>query len=661
MQGSAFCLGLAPIIARWLQRAACLGVIAITIRGIASDISPATSAVTFAPPRAWVKPQFFNRQASLDFLESSADEYLLLQERQINVPAGEIFHHSVRQILTTAGVQNGATITIDFNPAYQSLTWHWARIWRGAEHLERLDTNEVKIVQPERDIDQYILDGRKSAILVLNDVRIGDIIDYSYSLTGTNPVFGAHFSTDVPVQEEQPADRLVTRVLWPTQRHLYAKPQACSVQPTVAGGKEVIEYVWDLRQMPAATIEDSLPAWYDPEPYVQLSEFQTWAEVNQWALALFKVTSPCSPELARKIAEWKQIASQEDQVLAVLRFVQDNVRYFGIEIGESGEKPADPSTVFARRFGDCKDKSLLFVTVLRALGIEAYPVLVNATMGRAVEEWQPSAESFDHCIALVQFNNQQYWVDPTMNYQRGPLAAHYLPGYGCGLVVAPGSTSLTLIPHLSGLPQTTITEYFQLGRRAEPAQLRVVTIAEGGDAESLRGFFAETKRNEIEKHYTHFYSTLYPGIKMSSSIAIEDDEQQNRIQTTEFYTIDNAWTESDKTRSVHCDFYPSTVGAFLKRPVDVNRNSPLGISFPQHHILRTEVTLPSAWPFESDDKSIQDPVFTFRKTLQRTGRKLVMEYEYRSLDDSVAPERVGEYLQQINRASQLLGYTLIAP
>jgi transglutaminase-like putative cysteine protease len=661
MQGSAFHPGLARTIARWLQRAGCLGVFALAFQGIASDISPATSAMKIAPPSAWVKPQFFNRQASLDFLESSADEYLLLQERQFNVPAGETLHHSVRQILTTAGVQKGATLTIDFNPAYQSLTWHWARIWRGAEHLERLDTNEVRIVQPERDVDQYILDGRKSAILVLDDVRVGDIIDYSYSLTGTNPVFGAHFSTDVPVQVEQPADRLLTRVLWPAQRHLYAKPQSCSVQPTVAAGKEVIEYVWDLRQMPAMTIEDSLPDWYDPEPYVQLSEFRTWAEVNQWASALFKVTAPGSPELVRKIAEWKQITSQEDQVLAVLRFVQDDVRYFGIEIGDSGEKPADPSTVFSRRFGDCKDKSLLFVTAVRALGIQAYPVLVNATMRRAIADWQPAADAFDHCIALVQFNDQQYWVDPTMNYQRGPLAAHYLPGYGCGLVIAPGSTSLTPIPHTSGLPQTATTEYFQMGGRTEPAQLKVVTIAEGRDAEGLRELFAGTKRAEIEKNYTHFYSTLYPGIKMSSSIAIEDDEQQNRIQTTEFYTIDSAWTQSDKTRSVLCNFYPSTVAAFLKRPVDINRTSPLGIRFPQHQILRTEVTLPAAWPFESDDKSIQDPAFTFRKTLRCGGRKLVMEYEYRSLDDSVSPERVGEYLQRVNRASQLLGYTLVAP
>jgi arylamine N-acetyltransferase len=337
------------------------------------------------------------------------------------------------------------------------------------------------------------------------------------------------------------------------------------------------------------------------------------------------------------------------------------VRYFGIEIGDSGEKPADPSKVFARRFGDCKDKSLLFVTILRALGIQAYPELVNATLGRAIEDWQPTAGAFDHCIAMVEINGQPYWVDPTMNYQRGPLAAHYLPAYDCGLVIAPGTMRLTAIPHTTGLPQTTTTEYFQLGRKTEPAGLKVVTVADGRDAEILREFFAETKHSEIEKHYTHFYSDSYPGIKMSSSITVEDDEQQNRIQTTEVYTIDNVWTESESTHKYRCDFYPSTIATFLRRPVDVNRSSPLGISFPEHYTLRTEVAMPDPLPAESTDKSIADPAFTFRKSIRCTGRNLVTEYEYRSLDDSVAPDRVAEYLDKINRSSQLLGNGVVAP
>ncbi len=627
----------------------------MAIQGNASDISTAN----FAPPSSWVKPQFFNQQSPTNLLDSGADQHWLLLERQINALQNETFIHCVRQILTVDGVQKDATLKMDFNPGYQTLTLHWARIWRGAQHLERLDTNQVKIVQQERELDQFILNGKKSVVLVLDDVRVGDIIDYSYSIKGENPVFGGHFSAAIPAQMGEPAERLLTRVLWPNQRHLYARAHGCSVQPAVVAGKEAVEYVWDLRQVPGVALEDFLPAWCDHEPWVQLSDFKTWADVNQWASALFQITSPFSPDLSRKIAEWRQITSREQQILAVLRFVQDDVRYFGIEIGASTEKPADPSAVFSRRFGDCKDKSLLFVTILRALGIEAYPVLVNATMERAIENWQPSAGAFDHCIALVQCDGRTNWLDPTMNYQRGPLAAHYLPGYERGLVISPQTTGLTVIPRTTGLSQTTTTEYFQLRGKTEPAELKVVTVAEGRDADNLREFFATTKRSDIEKSYTHFYSDLYPGIKMSSPFVIEDDERQNRVQTTEFYSIDKAWTQPDKGGRYRCEFYPSAIATLLRKPVDTERKLPLEINFPQHQILRTEATLPEARSFDADKKAIFDPAFTFRKDYRRARNQLVIEYEYQSLADSVSPERVSEYLQRLNQCSQSLGYMLI--
>jgi hypothetical protein len=493
---------------------------------------------------------------------------------------------------------------------------------------------------------------------VLNDVRVGDILDYAYSTKGENPVLGGHFSDAAAVQLELPAERLSTRVIWPAGRRLFAMPHGCSVQPTVVKGKESVEYDWDLRQVPGVALEDRQPAWYESEPWVQLSEFKTWAEVNQWAYALFKADGPLSPELSEQVAQWKRIPDQEEKIIAALRFVQDDVRYFGIEIGASADKPGDPSAVFKRRFGDCKDKSLLFVTILRALGIEAYPVLVNSTLGRAIANWQPSAGAFDHCIAVAHCGEQYYWIDPTMNYQRGPLAAHYLPSYEYGLVISPHTTALTPIPRTTGLPQTTINEYFLLRGKTEPADLKVVTVAEGRDAETLRELFATTKRSDIEKNYTHFYSEYYSGAKMASPIVVADDPQQNRIETTEFYSIANLWGAPDKSQNYHCDFYPANIFALLKKPVDLERKSPLGVNFPQHLHLRTEVTLPGTWAPEADDKRVDDPAFFLQKASQCAGNKLVMEYEYKTLVDWVAPNRVNEYVQRLNQASQLLGYTL---
>lgn len=623
-----------------------------------ANAAPA-SGVNYGPPSGWVKPHFFNQQRSANIPDSGAGQRWLLVERQINALRNETFFHTARRILTTSGVQNGSTLTIDFNPSYESLTLHWVRIWRGGKHLERLDTNNVRIVQQERELDQSLLSGEKSAILVLDDVRVGDIIDYAYSLKGSNPVFDGHFSCVVPVQMAEPVDRLLTTVLWPKQKLLYAKTHGCSVQPVAVAGKKAIEYTWDLRHVSGFPMEDSTPDWCDPQPWVQLTDFKTWAEVNQWALALFRTTSPLSPALAQKITEWKQIPGREQQLLAVLKFVQDDVRYFGIEIGDSTERPADPSVVFSRRFGDCKDKSLLLVTILRSLGFEAWPVLVNADMGRAIGDWRPTASAFDHCISLVRYDGHTFWLDPTMNYQRGPLSAHYLPDYGAGLVVSPTTTGLTAIPQTTGLPETTTTKYFQLRGKNQPADLKVVTVAWGRDAESLRELFATTKRKDIEKNFTHFYSEVYPGIKTSAPIIFDDDQRQNRVRTTEFYVIDKMWTRSDNGRNYQCEFYPPSIAAFLKRPVDMVRKLPLAVDFPEHQILHVEVTLPQAWPSNSGGKTVSDPAFIFKEDYRSEHRRLTIDYEYRSRTDFVSAQRVSQYVRHLNQSAKSLDYTLI--
>lgn len=617
--------------------------------------------VIYGPPDDWVKPHIYNQQSSSSLVDSSDNEHVLLLEHQVNALENETFFHIDRQILTLDGVQNGSTIKINFNPKYQDVTFHWARIWRDGRHLERLDTNKVQVLQQEQGLDQEAIEnGEKTILLILDDVRAGDVIDYAYSVKGKNPVFDGHFSSIVPVaMEGESAERMLTRVLWPRGKRLYARAHGCSVVPALVPGDDDLEYDWDFKQVPGITPEDSLPDWYDPEQWVQLSDFRSWAEVNLWALNLFQITSPFSPELSQQIAVWKQIPGQEQKVLAVLRFVQDNVRYFGIEIGDSSEKPTDPSVVFSRRFGDCKDKSLLFVTILRALGIEAYPVLVSSTLGRSLDDWAPSAAAFDHCIAEVRCDGEIYFVDPTMNYQRGPLSAHYLPNYERGLVISPRTTALAVIPQETGLPQTTTTEYFQIRGTQSQSDLTVVTVAQGRDAERLRELFATTKLSEIEENYAHFYSEFYPGVKTSSPIVVDDNQDQNIFQTTENYSINNVWTKSDSGKNYSVDFYPSSIKALLKKPVTGDRNQPLGIDFPVHQILRTEVTLPQPWPYNNSDRTVSDGAFTFRKVAKCAGNKLVMQYEYQSLADSVSPDDVGDYIDRLNQCSKILGDTIV--
>ena len=73
-----------------------------------------------------------------------------------------------------------------------------------------------------------------------------------------------------------------------------------------------------------------------------------------------------------------------------------------ISIGPGGYRPASPDTVLSRRFGDCKDKALLLTTILRELGIEAQPALVNSRRGRVLTSALPTPYMFDHAIVRAR-------------------------------------------------------------------------------------------------------------------------------------------------------------------------------------------------------------------------------------------------------------------
>src|SRR5690606_12491954 len=115
-------------------------------------------------------------------------------------------------------------------------------------------------------------------------------------------------------------------------------------------------------------------------------------------------------------SEIKRIAStetsDEGRLLAALRFVQGEIRYLGVEVGPGSHAPSPPDQVLARRLGDCKDKTLLTVTLLDRLGIEAHPPLVATGLRRAIAQRLPSPGAFDHVIVLAKLDGQFIWLDP---------------------------------------------------------------------------------------------------------------------------------------------------------------------------------------------------------------------------------------------------------
>ncbi len=98
-------------------------------------------------------------------------------------------------------------------------------------------------------MEEYLFNGEKSAVLLLDDVRVGDVVDYAYTLSGDNSVFASKFADSVTVQLSEPVERISTRLLWPTQRHLYIKNHGTIAPPVVVRRGNAFEYKWDFKEI----------------------------------------------------------------------------------------------------------------------------------------------------------------------------------------------------------------------------------------------------------------------------------------------------------------------------------------------------------------------------------------------------------------------------
>lgn len=625
----------------------------------------ATSAVAtipevrHEPAPSWVERIHLPAEGEIPQAELRDGVYILLFERQTRVTTNvvETFDRFARRIVSQPGVDATSQITIDFDPTYQELVIHSVRIRRGDEDLDALDPSALKLLQRETDLEYGIYDGTFTATLFLEDVRVGDIVDYSFTIRGQNPVFDGRYLGHVWSASRHPYRHLRFRLLWPTSRSLYFKDHGPVEPPTSRNLGDYTEYVWELKNTKPVIPESDLPDWYYWYPWTQLSEFEDWASVAAWGASVFATPpqeSGSVRELANVIASKHE--SPRDRLLAALRFVQDEVRYLGIEIGPNSHRPHAPATVLKRRFGDCKDKSLLLISVLRELGIAAAPALVNTDLRTHTEDWHPSPWAFDHSIVRVEIDGQTIWVDPTRSYQGGGLDGWEYET--AALTLSAETSALERIPERPGNGPIKEVEYeFDSPDLEAPTTLVVTTVAKAEAANGLREYFLSSSRDEIRSDYLDYYSARYDNIESVAEIEFKDDRAGNVVRVKEHYRITDFWKELDDGRR-KARYYPMEIRSRISNPDTIGRTMPIGRKYPDHVSVKIRATLPMEFNLKDDTKVIEDPAFRLRYEKVINPKDLELSYEYESLSDSVSPDQAVAYLKHIDETWDLLSYSL---
>lgn len=205
------------------------------------------------------------------------------------------------------------------------------------------------------------------------------------------------------------------------------------------------DFVWLRTENPVIREEPYLPPQASYQPVLWLGptgkRWEDLAREYAGTLAPFLEVDSFSRDQAIGIAG--EVSGVEKRTGAVLRYLQDNYTYQALLFGVRAMIPNTPAVIRENRFGDCKDHAVLMVQLLRSLGIEAYPALVDTT--RWFNPAIPSMEQFDHMIVYIPALARCPFVDPTDKQHVAGQVPRNLGGIEA-LIVDPENPRLEMIP-----------------------------------------------------------------------------------------------------------------------------------------------------------------------------------------------------------------------
>lgn len=383
-----------------------------------------------------------------------------------------------------------------------------------------------------------LYDDVRKKVLEIPAADPGNVVGYEYVQKGRPNVFqdGWGFQELIPVLRGQYTLQIPAG--WKFDYHWTNYKELPPQSP------ETNQYVWQLSDVPAVTLEDEMPPWravagrldvkyYSPQNTNQAEQSGSWHDLGVWYSGLTATSRQVTPEIQQEVSSLTVHATTPlDRIEALTSYLQRQIRYVAIEIGIGGYLPHPASEVFKNQFGDCKDKATLLSTMLRATGVESFYAVAQIDRGIVQPEFS-SMLSFNHVILAIRLpegvpdtnlyaivNHPKYgkllFFDPTDQYT--PLG--YLPDSeqdNYVLLVTPDGGELI---HLPLLPPTTNrllrVAQFKLDSSGDISG-QVKEVRWGGPAVDSRAQYLVIAPKDRSKIVDQFLGTFLDNFQLQSA------------------------------------------------------------------------------------------------------------------------------------------------
>lgn len=417
---------------------------------------------------------------------------------------------------------------------------------------------------------------------------------------------------------------------------------------------------WTGQNMPPLSPEPAMPTVRELVANIRLSTVPDWNTWLSWEKSLLEGAFRDSPEVEALATQLGADAPTVDAKLKrIHQYLMEEIRYQqDYESFIAGVKPHPAPMVLERKYGDCKDKAVLFITLAKRMGIDAHFALVRTRDVGPVNQDVPM-QQFNHAIVYVP-EQKGYpggrFFDPTAelldldvvrNDDTGTRSLVYDP--------ANGTHTWREIPFQT--PEFNADET-SVSLKLNPdgnASGQLVLKSQGKNG----SFFRRLARNPdlLSQTLQRVAGALLPGAVTREATAWEvKDLTVPAVLTADTEAKASARKEGDTLRlRIPTDYSPRTTFALATRKL------PLVLGAPAQMKLNYEVTLPDGFQTKSLPTSteVKSKCLSFSRQVSVSGQVFKMEQRVRTLCERITPEEYPRYREQADAINRLLEEELV--
>jgi transglutaminase-like putative cysteine protease/Flp pilus assembly protein TadD len=434
--------------------------------------------------------------------------------------------------------------SIRYSPATEELKIVRARTWKKDGSV--LDAQDLG----DRELAEYSMYyDMRSRQLRFPGLEKGDALELEYAVMPRlrSAPYNGYFGELVLFAGRSPAELKRYVLIAPAAQKIFVHaeripPAAISART----GSQV--FLWESRPVPALPREPRSPGATEISPYVHVSTIGEWKQLGSWYAGLVRPQFALDPSLESELQRVLQNArGDRERIAAIQEFVLRSTHYVALEFGIYSYKPYPVSQIYARRFGDCKDKASLMIALLRAAGIEAEIALVRTRSLGEIAGDPASVAVFNHAIVYVP--KYDLWLDGTAEY-----AGRELPVEDQGAmaltVSLDGAAQLRRIPMSKAADNYTRHTIRATLSAQGTIQFSGSTVTRGEDAPGLRHELA-VREQQLDT-FRRELAEVFPSVQvdrvavrgaeeLSSAVSVDFQGALNSFEQKRIVSLSSSW------------------------------------------------------------------------------------------------------------------------